>query len=264
MLESFQKIESTEGVDNFDMILAASDAVVISRGDLGVELPMEQVFKAQKMMISKCTAASKPVIVSSQMLESMIKNPRPTRAEATDVANAVLDGTECVMLSGETSIGDYPHQAVHYMNGMCIEAESVEAVSDYPSLFEALKAQTKDQKIPEVVSSYSVRAANDLKAKLLIILTETGNTARLVCKYRPQVPVICVTHSEHAAHFLCFTRGAIPLVLQKKHDSKLVEDALEFAKRTNLAQTGDKVVVVAGVVEGVSGQSNSFKIIDCP
>jgi len=135
------KIESTEGIDNFDSILASCDGIVVSRGDLGVELPMEQVFKAQKMIISKCTAASKPVVVSSQMLESMIKNPRPTRAEATDVANAVLDGAECVMLSAETSIGDYPHEALQYMSGMCSEAERVEAVSDYPSLFEALKAQ---------------------------------------------------------------------------------------------------------------------------
>jgi len=261
------KIESTEGIDNFDMILKSCDGIVISRGDLGVELPMEQVFKAQKMMISKCTADSKPVVVSSQMLESMIKNPRPTRAEATDVANAVLDGAECVMLSGETSVGDYPHEALKYMSGMCIEAENVEAVSDYPSLFEALKAQTKAKKIPEVVSSYCVRAANDIKAKALIVLSETGNTTRLVSKYRPRVPVICVTPAETAAHFLCLTRGVIPLVMKhdaKIHDSKLVADAMEYCRKIGLASTGDKIVIVQGVVEGVSGQSNSFKILDCP
>lgn len=260
------KIESTEGIDNFDLILRNSDGIVISRGDLGVELPMELVFKAQKMMISKCTAASKPVIVSTQMLESMMVNPRPTRAEATDVANAVLDGAECVMLSGETSIGDYPLEALHYMNDMCLEAEAVEAVGDYPSLFEALKKQTKDRKIPEVVGSYSVRAANDLKASLLIILTETGNTARLVCKYRPRVPVLCVTHSDVVASVLSLSRGAIPMVTptnKKTTSVELIHKAMDHAKAIGLCKAGDTLVVVQGVVQGVSGQSNTFQIEKC-
>jgi len=123
------KVESTEGVDNYEQILASADAALVSRGDLGVLLPMQQVFKVQKMLISRANAAAKPVIVSTQMLESMIKNPRPTRAEATDVANAVLDGTECVMLSGETAYGDYPLQALQYMQLMCVEAEGVESAS---------------------------------------------------------------------------------------------------------------------------------------
>jgi len=268
-LKIISKIESTEGVDNFDAILQVSDAIMVSRGDLGVELPLEQVFKAQKMMISKSNASSKPVIVSTQMLESMVKNPRPTRAEATDVTNAVLDGTECVMLSGETAYGDYPIEAVTYMTSMCKEAEGVEAASDYPSLFEALKAESKDQKIPEVVSSYSVRTANDLKAVLMVILTETGNTARLVCKYRPRVPVLCVTASDSAANFLAFTRGTIPYVVPKHLGSSskgisTITQAMEYSKAIGLAKSGDLVVCVQGVVEGVSGNSNSFKILTIP
>jgi len=261
------KIESTEGVDNFNLVLAASDGILVSRGDLGVILPMEQVFKVQKMMISRANASSKPVIVSTQMLESMIKNPRPTRAEATDVANAVLDGTECVMLSGETAYGDYPVEALTYMNSMCKEAEAVETVGDYPSLFEALKAETKDTKLPEVISSYSVRSANDLKAALIIVLTETGGTGRMVCKYRPRVPVLVITEHERTAEYLMFTRGTVPLVLPKDAkggETKRVSQGMEWAKQRGLCKSGDLVVVTLGVVEGVSGASNSFKILTVP
>jgi len=169
---------------------------MVARGDLGVELPMEQIFVAQKMMVSKCNAANKPVITATQMLESMISNPRPTRAEATDVANAVLDGTDCVMLSGETASGDFPLEAVTIMSGICKEAESVEAAAEYPSLFQALRESTLGVTTPEVVCSYAVRVANDLMASVIIVITETGSSARLVCKYRPSIPVICITNSQ--------------------------------------------------------------------
>jgi len=259
------KIESTEGLENFDRILEASDGIMVARGDLGVELPMEQIFIAQKMMISKCNAATKPVITATQMLESMIQNPRPTRAEATDVANAVLDGTDCVMLSGETASGDYPIEAVSIMSGICKEAEGVEAVADYPSLFEALKVETKDAKIPEVVASYAVRAANDLKAACLIVITETGYSARLVCKYRPRVPVICITNSEKTANFLLTTRGAIPFLVQSiKGTEQLVLQAMGRALSLSLARSGSLVVVISGVVEGVPGNSNSLKVLTIP
>jgi len=264
-IKVISKIESTEGLENFDQILTVSDGIMVARGDLGVELPMEQIFIAQKMMISKCNAATKPVITATQMLESMIQNPRPTRAEATDVANAVLDGTDCVMLSGETASGDYPLESVSIMGSICKEAESVESVADYPSLFEALKLQTKEHKVPEVIASYAVRAANDLKAAVIVVITETGYSARLVCKYRPRVPVICITNSDSTANFLLCTRAAVPYVVPSiKGSEQLILQAMGKALGLGLAKSGSLVVVVQGVVEGVPGNSNSLKVLTIP
>jgi len=264
-IKIISKIESTEGLEHFDKILAVSDGIMVARGDLGVELPMEQIFIAQKMMISKCNAATKPVITATQMLESMIQNPRPTRAEATDVANAVLDGTDCVMLSGETASGDYPIESVTIMSQICKEAEAVEAVADYPSLFEALKGEAKDHRVPEVIASYAVRTANDLKAAVLIVISETGYSARLVCKYRPRVPVICITNSDSTANFLATTRAAVPFVVSSiKGSDQLVLQAMGRALGLGLAKSGSLVVVVQGVVEGVPGNSNSLKVLTIP
>jgi len=259
------KIESTEGLEKFDEILSASDGIMVARGDLGVELPMEQIFVAQKMMVSKCNAANKPVITATQMLESMIQNPRPTRAEATDVANAVLDGTDCVMLSGETASGDFPLEAVNIMSGICKEAEAVEAAAEYPSLFQALRESTVVVSTPEVVCSYAVRVANDLNASVLIVITETGASARLVCKYRPSVPVICMTNSPTAANFLYLTRAAVPyLVKTVKGTDQLVLQAMGRALALGLAKSGSLVVVIQGVVEGIPGNSNSLKVLTIP
>jgi len=260
------KIESTEGLENFDAILEVSDGIMVARGDLGVELPMEQIFIAQKMIVSKCNSAGKPVITATQMLESMIQNPRPTRAEATDVANAVLDGTDAVMLSGETASGDYPLEAVSYMSNICLQAERVEYQTDYPSLFEGLRSAVATQlHTPEVVCSYSVRASLDLKATLIITITETGTTSRLVCKYRPRVPVICVTNHADTANFLELTRAAVSYVVNDIHGSEhLILDAMEQAKRKGMAKSGDNVVVIHGLIEGVAGNSNSFKVITVP
>lgn len=259
------KIESTEGLENFDDILKASDAIMVARGDLGVELPMEQIFVAQKMMVSKCNAANKPVITATQMLESMISNPRPTRAEATDVANAVLDGTDCVMLSGETASGDFPLEAVTIMSGICKEAESVEAAAEYPSLFQALRESTLGVTTPEVVCSYAVRVANDLEASVIIVITETGASARLVAKYRPGIPVICITNSEATSNFLTLTRGAVPFVVPSiKGSEQLVLQAMGRALGMGIAKSGSLVVVIQGVVEGVPGNSNSLKVLTIP
>jgi pyruvate kinase len=261
-IKLISKIESTEGLENFDSILEVSDGIMVARGDLGVELPMEHIFIAQKMIVSKCNAAGKPVITATQMLESMIQNPRPTRAEATDVANAVLDGTDAVMLSGETASGDYPLEAVAYMSKICLQAERVESQTDYPSLFEGLRAAATQVNTPEVVCAYAVRSALDLKASMIITITETGSTARLVCKYRPRVPVICVTNSPDTAHYLLLTRAAFPFVVGSILGSEhLVRDAMEDGKRRGVAKSGDTVLVIHGIIEGVAGNSNSLKVL---
>jgi len=265
-IKIISKIESTEGIENFNSILEASDGIMVARGDLGVELPLEKIFIAQKMMISKCNAASKPVITATQMLESMIQNPRPTRAEATDVANAVLDGSDSVMLSGETASGEFPVEAVEYMHRISKQAEDVERVGDYPQLFEALKeVSLAEARVPEVVASYAVRVANDLKADLILTISETGRTTRLICKYRPRVPVLCITNSLATAQYLVYVRAATPIVCPSVHGTeKLVADGMEKAKQMGLCKSGGTVVVVSGVVEGVSGSTNSLRVLRCP
>jgi pyruvate kinase len=259
-IKIISKIESTEGLEKFDSILAVSDGIMVARGDLGVELPLEKIFIAQKMMISKCNKAGKPVITATQMLESMITNPRPTRAESTDVANAVLDGSDAVMLSGETANGDYPIEAVQYMARICREAERVEISSDYPSLFEALKSPIPS--VPEVVASYAVRAAKDLKASFIVAITETGTTPRLLCKYRPSVPVLTVTNSVPTANFLLFTRACFPIVVDSvKGTEGLISQVFQRAKQMKISRSGDLGVVVTGTVEGIPGNSNNLRVL---
>jgi len=256
------KIESTEGLENFDEILQVSDGIMVARGDLGVEIPMEQIFVAQKWMISKCNATGKPVITATQMLESMIQFPRPTRAEATDVSNAVLDGSDAVMLSGETASGDYPLEAVRYMRWMCKEAERVEGVTDYPTLFEVLRTGVlQNPNVSEIVAAYAVRIANDLHCDLIIVFSEETNTARLVVKYRPQTPVICITDRVSTANSLLFSRCILPMLVSSVHGTdQLTGQAMERAKMMHLCQAGSKVVVVSGVFEG-KPQSNSVKVL---
>jgi len=257
------KIENQEGLDNFNEILEVSDGIMVARGDLGVEVEMEKIFIAQKMMISKCNAANKPVITATQMLESMIKNPRPTRAELTDVANAVLDGTDCVMLSGETASGDYPMEAVNIMVKICAEAEAVEAQTDYQMLFAALKlAAPQPISIAETVASYSVATAIDLQASLIITLTETGLTSRLVCKYRPPMPVICITTWHHTVQQLMVTRGTYPILVESLIGTDgIVERALQQSLDRGIIKKGDRIIVISGIMEGVPGKTNGLKVL---
>ncbi|RWW15117.1 hypothetical protein GW17_00021061 [Ensete ventricosum] len=256
------KVENQEGVANFDDILANSDAFMVARGDLGMEIPIEKMFYAQKVMIFKCNIKGKPVVTATQMLESMIKSPRPTRAEATDVANAVLDGTDCVMLSGETAAGAYPELAVQTMAKICMEAESY---LDYGAVFKGILATAPVPMSPiESLASSAVRTANSAKASLILVLTRGGSTAKLVAKYRPAMPILSVVVPElktdsfdwfcsdeaPARHSLIF-RGLIPVLscaTAKSSDTESTDEAIEFAiqhaKASGLCKPGESVVAL--------------------
>lgn len=260
-IQIIAKIESQEGLDNFDEILKVSDGIMVARGDLGVEIPIEQVALAQKMMIRKCNAAGKYVITATQMLESMIKNPSPTRAEASDVANAVYDGTDCVMLSGETAKGLYPVEAVKMMSDICREAEST---TDYRSAFNTIRVanQSSQTSIAEAIASSAVKAAFDLRAAVIICLTETGSTARLVAKYRPGCPVLTITANEQVARQTMTTRGLFPLLVGSMIGTdSLIHRAVIAAQKLEMCAVGDLVVITSGVKEAVSGATNIMKIL---
>jgi len=261
-IKIISKIENQEGLQNFDQILALSDGIMVARGDLGVEIPGEKVALAQKMMISKCNIAGKSVITATQMLDSMINNPRPTRAETTDVANAVFDGTDCVMLSGETAKGKYPVQAIETMVSICREAEKV---VDHTQTFAALRAYAKSlgpDQINEAIASSAVKTAFDLKASLVLCLTETGRTARLVCKYKPMAPVLCATSDEQVARQCLILRGCYPMVVGSMVGSaSLIARCLATAKVNGLCKVDDVCVVISGMKEGVSGGTNVLRVL---
>jgi pyruvate kinase len=270
------QVENQEGVANFDDILANSDAFMVARGDLGMEIPIEKIFLAQKVMVYKCNINGKPVVTATQMLESMIKSPRPTRAEATDVANAVLDGTDCVMLSGETAAGAYPELAVRTMAKICVEAEST---IDYGDVFKRIMEHSPVPMSPlESLASSAVRTANSAGAALILVLTRGGTTAKLVAKYRPGTPILSVVVPElttdsdtfdwscsdesPARHSLIF-RGLIPILSAasaRASHAETTEDAIEFAlqcaKGRGLCVNGDSVVVLHRV-----GTASIIKIL---
>ncbi|KAK9063590.1 hypothetical protein SSX86_017463 [Deinandra increscens subsp. villosa] len=268
------KVENQEGVANFDEILANSDAFMVARGDLGMEIPIEKIFLAQKVMIYKCNLQGKPVVTATQMLESMIKSPRPTRAEATDVANAVLDGTDCVMLSGETAAGAYPELAVQTMAKICIEAENT---IDYKDVFKKITANTPVPMSPlESLASAAVRTAISSKASLILVLTRGGSTAKLVAKYRPGMPILSVVVPEiktdsfdwscsdesPARHSLIF-RGLVPVLIagsarasRDESTEEAIEFALQHAKEKGLCKIGDAVVALHRV-----GTASIVKIV---
>lgn len=205
------KIENQEGLDNFDDILKESDGIMVARGDLGVEIPIEEVLRAQKMMIKKCNFVGKPCITATQMLESMIYNPRPTRAEATDVSNAVFDGSDCVMLSGETAKGAYPIKAVQMMVRLCRAAE---ADISYAELYAWLRKHVHlPIPVNEAIASCAVKTAWDVQAACIVALTETGAMGRALAKYRPIPPVIAIASNPQVARQLQISRGIHPLVI---------------------------------------------------
>ncbi|KAG6578183.1 Pyruvate kinase [Phytophthora cinnamomi] len=253
-----------KGMENFDEILAKTDGIMVARGDLGMEIPPETVFLAQKMMIRKANLAGKPVVTATQMLESMIKAPRPTRAECTDVANAVLDGTDAVMLSGESANGDYPTQAVEVMAATCLQAETAIHYDDvYQSLRNAVLEVNGPMQTAEAVASSAVKTAIDINAKMLVVLTETGNTARLVSKFRPSMPVLVLTALEQTARQ---SEGFLKGVVARCVGSMIGTDSIlyratETGKELGWLKKGDAVVAVHGITEAKSGSTNLLKVL---
>mmetsp|Transcript_101232 Transcript_101232/g.264473 ORF Transcript_101232/g.264473 Transcript_101232/m.264473 type:complete len:511 (-) Transcript_101232:269-1801(-) len=263
-IKIISKIENEEGLKNIDEIIDASDAIMVARGDLGMEIPPENVFLAQKMIIGKCNMKGKPVITATQMLESMIKAPRPTRAEASDVANAVLDGTDCVMLSGETAAGDFPQNAVTIMRRVCEEAE---AFTDYKSLYlrTSSYASAGGLSSVEAVCNSAVKAAMDSKAALIMALTETGATALMLAKYRPEAPILAISASEMTIRQLLLARGVVPIATESfQGTDSVIAKGLAKAKELGLVKTGDLVVAVHGTREECAGATNMMKIVPVP
>lgn len=253
----YSKIENQEGVDNLDEIIEISDGIMVARGDLGVEIPTEEVPLVQKMMIKKCNQAGKPVITATQMLDSMIRCPRPTRAEASDVANAIFDGTDAIMLSGESANGDFPVEAV---TTMATIAERIEKSLDYE---EYLKKKRKNH-VPTVANSVSLatcNTANDLKAAAIISITQSGQTAKVVSKYRPECPILAVTPDEIAARKLALTWGVFPIIGHKTESTdELIAKAEDIAVQNGYVKNGDVVVIAAGIQASKAGTTNMMKV----
>ncbi|WP_340007973.1 pyruvate kinase [Paenibacillus sp. FSL K6-0276] len=256
-IQIISKIENQQGVDNLDEILEASDGLMVARGDLGVEIPAEDVPLAQKLMIQKCNVAGKPVITATQMLDSMQRNPRPTRAEASDVANAIFDGTDAIMLSGETAAGKYPVESVLTMSRI---AEKAESALNHREIF--MKQQTaQETTVTEAISQSVAISALDLNAKAILSSTVTGHTARVVSKYRPKAPIIAVTTQERTMRQLSLVWGVTPVFGKVATSTdELLETAIKGGKDSGLVQTGDLVVITAGIPLGRSGSTNLVKV----
>ena len=256
------KIENLEGLQNYSDILKKTDAIMVARGDLGMEIPPEKVFLAQKMMIREANIAGKPVITATQMLESMITNPRPTRAECSDVANAVLDGTDCVMLSGETANGEHFEAAVTIMARTCCEAESS---INFDSLYQAVRNSTIRKfgslSTSESIASSAVKTAIDVSAKAIIVCSESGNTARQIAKFRPGMKVICLTTvPQTASQSFGVLKGCSCKILESFDDeSKAIIDVIAELKSSGVASAGEPVVIVHGAV-AKKGATNTMKI----
>lgn len=250
------KIENNQGIQNIDQIIDAADGIMVARGDMGVEIPIEEVPIIQKMIIKKAYHAGKVVVTATQMLDSMMSHPRPTRAEATDVANAIYDGTSAIMLSGETAAGDYPVEAVETMVRIALRTE---ADINYISRLRARNTNEKPS-ITDAISHTACLMAGDLNATSIVTVTKSGRTARMISKYRPQSPIIGGCMSDKVCRQLNLSWGAIPLKVEEKQDAdELFDHVLERSKEAGLIQEGDTVVLTAGVPLGIAGTTNLLK-----
>lgn len=251
------KIENAEGVDNIDEIIRVVDGVMVARGDMGVEIPLEDVPVLQKMIIEKAYMAGKQVVTATQMLDSMIKNPRPTRAEATDVANAIYDGTSVIMLSGETAAGQYPVEALQTMVKIAVRAEED---IDYVQRFNQQHSMGNID-ITNAISHATCTTAHDLGASAIVTVTKSGKTARMISKFRPQYPIIGCTTQETVYRQLNLSWGVKPLLVEEKNNAdELFNHAVDTAEKAGFLHSGDLVVITAGVPLGISGTTNMMKV----
>lgn len=263
-IDIISKIENPEGIRNFDEILAASDGIMIARGDMGVEVDYATLPGIQKTFIYKCIRAGKPVITATQMLESMINEPTPTRAEITDVANAVFDGTSAVMLSGESAAGKYPVRAVEVMTRILEQAEH--DLEDSPlkrsigQLHEEMIEGGKAD-LSTAIGHAACQAANDIGAKALIAITQSGYTAKMMARFHPQQPIIGATPSDKVFRKLALVRNVYPALTESVYDwDRLMDDAVQAAARRGFIAEGDRIVISAGLPLNISGNTNTIKV----
>jgi len=251
------KIESREGVNNIESILGVADSIMVARGDLGVEIPPEEVPIAQKNLIRRCNQIGKPVITATHMLESMVSNPRPTRAEANDVANAILDGSDVIMLSGETASGQYPAESVAMMARIATE---VERSSDYTSMF-SNPHKFLNRNTTNAISVAAVATAAELEAACIVPITDSGFASRMVSRCRPACPILAITADETVCRQLNLSWGCVPVLSEPFiGDSEVFDIAEEMAMKTGLAKAGDTIISVAGVPVGIAGTTNTMKV----
>ena len=251
------KIENKDGVRNIDEIVRVSDGIMVARGDLGVEIPIAEIPQIQKMLIRKTRNSDKPVITATQMLDSMMKNPRPTRAETTDVANAIYDGTSVIMLSGETAAGAYPVEAVKTMANI---AETTENNINYIDRFKKLDMHERPD-VTSAISHATCTTAHDLGAAAIITVSKSGMTSRMLSKYRPECPIISGTPDEKVYRQTNMSWGVCPIMIEEKSSTDdLIDHVISVAQEKKLLKNGDLVVLTAGIPLGISGTTNMMKV----
>lgn len=251
------KIENAQGVDNIDDIIRVADGIMVARGDMGVEVPFEKIPAIQKMIIEKVYRAGKIVVTATQMLESMIENPRPTRAEITDVANAIYDGTSAIMLSGESAVGNHPVEAVETMARI---AETTEADIDYKTRFEHFE-RPENRDITLAISHATVTTAHDLNAAAIVTVTKSGATARMISKFRPYTPIVGATTDKKVYRQLVLSWGVAPVLCdEKRNTDELFDHAVDVSVKAGALRKGNIAVITAGIPLGISGTTNMLKV----